>query len=339
MADGLIDKPYIYVELNNKDVSTYITPYLTRFTYTDNDGLNKDEVDDIEIEFEDSQDIFKNNPPSRGSSIKVKFGYQDLIQSSGIFFIDSYSYKNSRKGFLFTIKALATDVKASYRTIKTTAFENTSIKSIAEKIAKDNNYKLDFIGQNISFNRITQQEKRDLQFLHFLCSNYGYTCKVSNKKIIIRNIQEVLKQSNVYILKRNNIIDFEFEASSLFDSNIEVSYLDPDKKELTKDKINTNVKHSGNTKKKNIRVENQNQANMLAKAQKTISELKEVKAKILIEGNPNVYSTCNIGISGFGAFDRVYYIACAKHIISREGYTTELDIYRNPYDTVKENQK
>ncbi len=336
MAEGLIiPKPYLHVELNNKDVSTWITPFLISLTYIDNDGLQKDESDDIEIELEDSQNFFVNNPPARGSSLKVKFGYTNKIRSAGVFFIDSFEYSSSRNGDIFKIKALAKDVKASYRTIKTTAFENTSLKKIAEKIAKDNNYQLDFAGEDIPFTRITQQEKRDLQFLSELCRKYSYICKVSNKKLIVRSLEERLSSNTIYVLTREHIIDFSFEASSLYEANVEVVYLDPDKKDVIQDKKKTQVKASGDVKKVNVRVENKTQAERIAKAQKILNEMKEVKARLTCVGIPDLYAGGNVEVKGFGVFDSVYYIARTEHRISRQGYTTELELYRNPQEAQK----
>ncbi len=331
MAEGLkVPEPYLYVEINNKDVSVYITPYLLNFTYIDNDGLQKDESDDVEIELEDSIGFFRGNPPARGSSLKVKFGYTEQIRNAGVFFIDSFSYRSSRSGDIFTIKALAKDVKASYRTIKTTAFENTTLRKIAEDIAKKNGYILDFAGDDVAFKRLTQQEKRDMQFLAELCKKYGYICKVSNKKLIIRSIGERLSEGSIYVLERQHVLEFSFEASSLYEAGIDVVYLDPQKKEVIKDRKTAEVKASGDTKKMNIRVENKAQAEKISKAQKTINEMKEIKARIISIGIPGLYAGGNVEVKGFGVFDRVYYVARAEHRISREGYTTELELLKNP---------
>lgn len=336
MAEGLIvPKPYLYVELNNKDVSTWIVPFLISFKYVDNDGLQKDESDDVEIEVEDVKGIFRNNPPARGSSLKIKFGYEDRIRNAGVFFVDSFTYKASRDGDVFTIKALAKDVKASYRTIKTTAFENTSLKKIAEEIAKRQGYQLDWAGEDVSFTRITQQEKRDLQFLQELCQKYGYLCKISNKKLVIRSLEERLSSNIVYVLTREHILDFEFETSSLYEGEVEVVYLDPSKKEVVKDQKKTKVKASGDVKKVNVRVENKAQAEKIAKAQKILNEMKEVKAKLTCIGIPDLHAGGNIEIKGFGVFDRIYYIGKAEHKITRGGYITELELYRNPQEAKK----
>ena len=66
----------------------------------------------------------------------------------------------SRDGDTFTIKALAKDVKSSYRTIKPTAYENKTLKQIAEEIAQRHGYSLHFKGEDIQFTRLTQNQKK-----------------------------------------------------------------------------------------------------------------------------------------------------------------------------------
>lgn len=336
MADGLkVPEPYLYVEINNRDVSAYITPFLTEFVYVDNDGLQKGESDDVEITVEDSQGFFRNNPPARGSSLKVKFGYTDKIRNAGVFFIDSFEYSSSRSGDLFRIKALAKDVKASYRTIKTVGFENITLRKIADDIAKKNGYKLDFAGEDVFFERLTQNQKRDMQFFMELCRLYGFICKVSNKKLVIRSLDERLGEKTIYVVTRDNILDFFFEASSLYEAGIEVVYFDPQKKDTTKDQKKADIKASGDVKKVNVRVENKKQAEQISKAQKMMNEMKEVKARLRCVGIPGLYAGGNVEVRGFGVFDRVYYIARAEHRVSRQGYTTELELYRNPEEAKK----
>lgn len=333
MADRL--KPYLYVEIENRDVTAYITPYLLSFTYTDNDGLQKDESDDVEIEVEDTQGFFRDNPPARGSALKVRFGYEEEIRDAGVFFIDSYHYRISRSGDTFTIKALAKDVKSSYRTIKTTAFENTTLRKIAEDIAKRHGYKLHFEATDVAFQRITQNQKRDLQFLSEICKLYAKTCKISNKTIVIRDIDS----PKIYKLTREIIIDAEFEVSSLYEGNVEVVYLDPSKKETTQDKKKASVKASGDTKKINLRVESKAQAEEISRRQKMLNEMKEFQAKLTCVGIPGLHAGAYVSIEGFGKFDREYYIKSAKHRITREGYTTELELLLAPKTDTKKRRK
>jgi|GEM_PF-4515559 phage protein D len=332
MAEGLsVLKPYLYVEIDNQDVSAHITPFLKNFVYVDNDGIQYKESDDVEIELVDTSGFFRKNPPARGSCLKIKFGYENRIRNAGVFFIDSYSYKTSRDGDIFTIKALAKDVKSSYRTIKTTAFENTTLRSLAQKIASKHGYELDFKGADISFTRLTQQEKRDLQFLSDICQKYGYICKVSNKKLVVRELEERLGEKVIFELTRENILELEISVSSLYEAEVEVIYLNPQKKDTIADRQKAQIKASGDTKKLNVRVENKLQAQKLAKAQKLLNEMKEVKGRITASGIPDIYASSSVSLKGFDVFDRVYYIARAEHRISREnGYITELEILKNP---------
>jgi len=328
VADRLVPEPYLYVEINNRDVSLYITPYLCSFVYLDKDGIHEKESDDVEIEVEDSTSFFRDNPPARGSSLKVRFGYTERIRDGGVFFIDSYSYKSSRYGDRFTIKALAKDVKRSFREVKTQAFENTTLKRIAEDIAKKQGCKLDFKGDDINFKRLTQNQKRDLQFLAELCNLYGYTCKVTNNTIVVRSLEERLGSSVIYVLKREHIKDFSFEVSSLYEARIEVKYLDPDKKSVIQDKKQADIKASGSTKKENIRVEEKRQAERIADSQKLLNEMKEFQASLVCVGIPDLYAGGKVEVQGFGRFDRTYYIATATHRFTRNGYETELKLLK-----------
>lgn len=327
MADRLVPEPYLYVELNNTDITTYITPFLISFKYIDNDGLQKQESDDVEIELHDPDGFFRENPPTRGSALKVKFGYTNKVRNAGIFFIDSYTYTVSRDGERFVIKALAKDVKSSYRTIKTTAFENKTLRQIAQEIAQRHGYRLHFKGEDVYFTRITQNQKRDLEFLAELCRLYGKTCKISNQTIVIIDPEE---PAGVYKLTRDLIISASFEVSSLYEQTAEVVYLDPTKKETTQDKKQSRVKASGDTQKINRRVENKKQAEMIAKKQAMLNSMKEVQAKIECVGIPDLHAGGWVQIEGFGRFDRQYYIQTATHIITRDGYITELDLLLAP---------
>jgi len=328
VADRLVQEPYLYVEIDNKDVSAYITPYLTSFTYLDNDGIHEKESDDIEIELEDTLSFFRDKPPARGSVLKVRFGYTNKIRDAGVFYIDGFTYTSSREGDKFTIKALTKDVQKSFQEVKTQAFENTTLKRIAEDIAKKQGYKLDFKGDDVAFDRLTQNQKRDLQFLAEICNLYGYTCKTSNKTIVIRSLEERLGSNTIYVLTRDVVKEFSFEVSSIFESGIDVEYLDPNKKAVVGDKAQAKVKASGSTKKIRKRVDSKKQAEKITQAQKKQNEMKEIQASITSIGIPELYAGGKIEIKGFGRFDMVYYISAATHKVTRNGYETELKLLK-----------
>jgi len=330
MGTGLSTKPYLYLELNNKDISAYITPYLISFRYLDNDGFEKEETDDVEITVADPSFFFRDNPPLRGSSLLVKFGYQQQNRFGGIFYIDSYTYSYSREGSVMTIRALAKDVKLSFRTKITTAFENTTLRRIAYDIATKHGYNLHFIGADVAFERITQYKETDLGFLKRLCHRYGYTLKINNRTIIIQELNTLLQNySNLaYTITPDIVLDFECEVSSLYAGEVKITYLDPDGKEVTYGDSYTHVKNSGTVQKETVRVENMLQAQKLAEAQKIRNEMREVTGRITTTGLPMLYASCLFALQGFGRFDGTYYAASVEHRISRSGYITTLEFRR-----------
>ena len=324
MDNGL--KPYLYVEINNVDVSAYITPFIVEFSYLDNDGLTEAKSDDVRITVEDKDMFFSNNPPARGSSLKIKFGYENKIRDAGIFYIDTFDYLWNRQGRLFTIKALAKDVKSSFREIKTVAFENTSLAKVAQEIANKHGYKLVFDAPDVLYKRLTQHQKRDLEFLKELCNLYGYTLKVNNKTIVIK---DPLTADRIFVLTPNEITDLRLSVSSLYEDSVKVDYLEPDKKTNLQGRGKASVKASGSIQKVNHRVENTDQAQKIAQAQAKLNKMKEIKGTIECVGIPDLYASGKIAIEGFGAFDNEYYISSITHNISRNGYTCSLEVLKS----------
>lgn len=329
MGYGLRE-PFIYCEINNIDVSTYISPHLISFTYTDNDGIKNKESDDIEIELEDKTGFFRENPPARGSFLKVSFGYISQVRDTGIFYIDSYTYKSSRSGDIFTIKAITKDVEKSFRTINTKGFEETTLKTIVSQIAAKNKYKLNFSGDDVEIKRATQYQKRDLEFLKDLCTLYGYMFKITNNTIVIKDIQERLSDNEIYVLDRDFVIEGSVEVSSLYAKTVDVIYYDKDAKDVVEKKDINNVKASGDTEKINVRVENKQQANKIASNNKLLNEMKEIQINITSIGIVNLAAGKNVELKGFGKFDNIYYTAQSVHRITRSGYTTDIALFKNP---------
>ena len=323
MAYGV--EPYLLVFFDNIDVSAYIEKFLVDFIFVDNDGLHVPQVDDVEIVVEDKDHFFSQNPPKRGSTLLVWFGYKDKIRYAGKFFIDSYTFRFSRNGSLFHIKALAKDVKSTFIEDKSVGYENTSLRKVAAEIAHRNGYELVWEAEDVAYKRLTQHQKRDLEYLHFLMSQYGYTVKVNDRKIIIREPKKVEK---IFVLTGEHIINFDLTTTSLPEDPSKFDYLNPLKKENLQGKDRAKIPASHSSVKTNIRVENNFQAQKIAEAQAKIRKMREVKGTIETIGIPDIYATGKIQLSGFGKYDIEYYVASATHRITRSGYTTSLEVFQ-----------
>jgi phage protein D len=143
-------------------------------------------------------------------------------------------------------------------------------------------------------------------------------------------MDKVLGGSVLYVLTPEVVIDLDIEVSSLYAGDIDVAYLDLNKKEATVDKKKTEVKASKNIQVERVRVENKKQAERIAHAQKTQNEMKEFKGRVRCIGIPDIYASGKISLSGFGKFDREYYVSRVEHEITRNGYITQIEFYKSP---------
>jgi phage protein D len=323
-------KPIFYIELDEKDITTILTPYILAITYTDNDGLAESESDDIQLELADPRNYFRDNPPARGSVLRIKFGYDSQLRNAGCFIVDSYGYKESRSGSTFSIKALAKNISQPAQETKTVAYEGQSLKSIAEAIAARQKLTVDWQGDDISFSRQTQHQKRDLEYIQDLTKRYGYTCKVNNGKLVIHSMEHRFSSGEAYVLTPELITDFSMETSSIPEGQVSADYQDPDLKSVTHSSESTGVKASGSVSKENIRVENQAQSNRITKSKSTLNQMKEQKGSITCIGIPNLFAGGRIILEGYGIYDKDYYLSKVVHNISRSGYNCQLDICINP---------
>jgi phage protein D len=126
------------------------------------------------------------------------------------------------------------------------------------------------------------------------------------------------------------VIDLEIEVSSLYAGEVDVVYLDPQKKEATADKKKANVKASQDKQVERVRVENKVQAERISNAQKTLNEMKELKGRLTCVGIPSIYASGTIELKGFDRFDGVYYVTQVEHEMTRDGYTTRIEFLKKP---------
>ena len=324
-------RPVFTISINSNDVTTTLSPYITRITFVDNDGLMNSESDDLEIEFEDPREYFRDNPPARGSIIQLKFGYSDAIRNAGNFTLDTYKYGHSRSGGIVSIKALAKDITAAAQENKSAGYEGCGLKAIASEIATRQKLTLDFQGDDITFNRKTQHQERDLEFIQKLTKKYGYSCKVNNKTLVIKHLSKWFSEGEAYVITRSMDTSIEIETTSMASGKVDSTYMDPDKKDVTTATLTTGVKASGTTEKSDQRVENKQQAVKATETRKTLNEMNQLKGSISgYVGIPGLYAGKRVSLSGYGIYDKEYYASKVTHNLSRSGYTCDIEITTNP---------
>ena len=170
-----MQKPIFKLEYNQKDITTDVAEYVTNIEYTDYEHGQSDE---ISITFEDSKRLWQTTwLPSKGDKLTLSIGYEgEKLLNCGTFEIDEITFDTPPD--TLTVKGLAASIKKTLRQNNSIAYENKSLKQIAQEIAKRHGYTLVGEIDEIKVERITQNKQRDLTFLKNLAEQYGYIFKI-----------------------------------------------------------------------------------------------------------------------------------------------------------------
>ena len=135
---------------------------LIELTYAD---LMEGESDELNVTFVDIEQKWINRWfPTQGDVLKPAIGYENNLVALGSFEIDEIEYQhNVESGTIVTIKALATGLKRSNRTLTPKAFENTTLDKVVATIAKKQKLKVVGKIEAIPIKRITQYQETALQ--------------------------------------------------------------------------------------------------------------------------------------------------------------------------------
>lgn len=321
-----VKKPVFYIEYEKKDITAYISPYVLSVSYTDNEHGQSDEID---IQIEDKDHKWKSSwYPTKGDLLTLKIGFEgDKLINCGGFEIDEIEISGPPD--TINIKGLAANIKKALRQNNSAAYENKTLKQIAEDIAKKHGYTLVGSVKDIKVQRITQNKERDLSFLKRLAESYGYVFKIADNQLVFYEVEKLETSDVIYVVDRKDMLSFNFKdkTNGVYKS-CEVSYFDPKTKKLiTHTESLKNVKE-GDTLKLNVRCENKQQAIQKAKAG-LAGRVKELEGNMTISGVPKLSGGVNVEITGLYKISGKYHIKTAKHTIDRSsGYKTELEIYK-----------
>lgn len=314
--------PVFKIEYENKDITASIAPNVLSVTYTD---FEHGQSDEVEIQLEDKDHLWKSSwYPTKGDRIKLSLGYAgEKLLNCGSFEIDEIEF--AAPPDTVTLKALAANIKKALRQNNSVAYENKSLLQIAQEIAQKHNLKLVGKVRDIKIKRITQNNKRDLEFLKKLAEEYGYIFKVSDNKLTFYETAKLKTQSPALIINRTDIISYSFRDKTHDQyKGCEVVYMNPKDKKVVSASINgTSAK--ADVLKLHKRCENKEQA--ILKANAALNKNSELEGNITVIGNPHIVAGLNIELKGLYKLSGKYHIKSAKHIIDKNsGYRTEIEV-------------
>ena len=316
--------PTFKLEYNQKNITKDVSDYVVSIDYTDYEHGQSDE---ISITFEDSQGLWNGAwIPSKGDALRLFIGYEgEQLLNCGIFEIDEIEYETPSEEL--TVKALATGIKKSFRQANSIGYENKTLKQIANEVAKRHNLNLVGEIENIKVERITQNKERDLSFLKRIAELYGYIFKIAENNLVFYKTEKLMSANSAKIIYKSEVTNARFvEKTSHAYKSVSVSYRNP----KTGKNVTATAKNEkcvkGDVLKLSTRVENKQQALIMAKA-----ALKKgyytIEGYFSMAGNPYLVSGLNLETKDFGYFSGKYHITQANHHIDKLlGYSTSIEV-------------
>lgn len=305
-----------------------ISSQVIDLTYTDHLA---DKADEIQLRLRnDHFKWFDQWFPEHGDEMRGFLGYRGgKLLDMGTFFLDEPNPSGSRGGDVFAIRGQSKPVDKALKTKKTRAYEQQSLKQIAQKICSENGLSLVGTPPDVTFARQSQRRENDLEFLARLASDYGAYFNIKGRTATFIDRDELHRQAPVLTLRRGSrmIVDYNLKrASAKTYSKAKATHFDGNTKKTIEVEVEDKEVKTGDTLRIDDRVENHGQAQKLAKSKLQKANAKQWSGTFQIVGEPAAQAGMIVALEGYGHWDRHYIIESARHHDSRSSYTTSLAI-------------
>lgn len=318
-------KTFLDLTFNKTNVTAEIEENLIDWTYTDN---LSGEIDDFQIQLEDRSDMWLGDWfPTKGSMLQAiiykKFWKAPTVKTSiGRFEIDEIDANGPPT--TVNIKASAVPQSSSIRgETKSKAWEKTTLKVVAESIAKKNILKLFYKADDTyKKDRYEQDNETDLSFLYRLCKEEGLCLKISNQAIVILDeydyeIKTAVATINRRSKKEDEIQVINWGAQTTVNGTYKscrVQYTDTKKKKTIKGTFTpTKAPKVGRTLVVKMEVNSEAHAQRLAKKKLREANKNATRVKLVVASEKHLDAGMTIKLNDFGKFNGKYIITQAIH--------------------------
>jgi phage protein D len=309
------------------DITGDIAPEVVSVTYTDHEHGKSDE---IEVTIEDRTGKWKDTwYPTKGDTIDLWVGYRlGPVMPCGTFRLDEPEFSGPPDQV--SLRGLAASITDDLRTKKSRAYEAQTLGGIAGTIAGEHG--LSVVGDivDVTFQRVTQDNETDLAFLKRLAEDYGHSFTVRGGQLIFAQTDALRSAGPVIALGRGDLMSYSLRDKTRETYKAcEVSYQDPVTKELITHTVHAEGVESGDTLKRQIRVENAAHAATRARAMLDEQNRSELAGSLKVSGEPLLVAGVNVALTGLGRLSGTYHVVRSTHTVARSGgYTTAVEVER-----------
>ncbi|MFW5613408.1 MAG: phage late control D family protein [Campylobacter hyointestinalis] len=171
----MVRVPNFKLLAKGNDITAKIKANLINLSYEDKEGSESDEISFV------VNDIYAK--PIFGDQLELWLGYGNNLYHCGKFSVQTATrdYKSNTT----EVRATAVNFASPQKIAKRRSWENTSLFSIASKIAAENKLNVKTSGTDQPITSVLQNDIGDLDFLYGICFEYGFLMKQANDTIII----------------------------------------------------------------------------------------------------------------------------------------------------------
>lgn len=343
----------LYVKYKNKNMSTSITPYLQSFTFSKTIAGSGDS---FSFSLADPNDKWVGSwKPKTGAEIYASAKYWGFNGSQtirklifGHFELNSISVKAPPT--TASIECSSIPKGKGAKTKRTQTYKNCTMRSVTNLIAKRLGVKLIYKANSTpSYDILEQTKENDLVFLKRICSENGFSIKISTKYLTILDDADLEAKPSKYVIKKSNtrIKSYDFtetlnggyKSCKVYytkETKTKVKEKDKDGKTVTKTKTSKKTISCSFTPKKppatsgvlkveeefkNLAVGKRIAQNRLREANKELN-----KATFSFIGLLNVNEGDTVDLKGFGGFDGKYIITTYGGNVSTSGTDCTLEL-------------
>lgn len=193
------------IELNGKDATKDLTPYLMSLTYKD---ALTGKADELHIEVDNSDNRFLNEWFfSPGMKVKAWIGQMFC----GEFMVDEPT--ESGPPHVAGFKAQSALFSGPIRTKKSFSHHAKSLKDIVKKYADDHKLKVVGTIPDLNLNCVIQMKESDIDFLHRLAHTYGCVCSIKGGNLVFDMWENVWKVDAAKTIHWADVMSYSFTTS------------------------------------------------------------------------------------------------------------------------------